>query len=89
MKNELKKNKYPDGGIVYVIDYSTTNTEYYRIGMTGNMNKRKRIYDSHSLYKRNVVHTVKTKCPIRLEFSFRKVFLKKHLKLMFPITKSL
>lgn len=71
MKNELKKNKYPNGGVVYVIDYSNKKSNIYRIGMTGNMNKRKKLYDTHTSYKKEVVHIVKTDCPIRLETCVR------------------
>lgn len=71
LKKELKKEKYPDGGVVYIIDYNTDTNEIYRIGMTGDMNLRKKIYDTHSLYKKNVIEIVKSKCPIRLESCIR------------------
>ena len=52
MKNDLKKNKYPNGAVVYVIDYGTKNEQIYRLGITTNMNmkKRKQIYNSHPQY---------------------------------------
>jgi prophage antirepressor-like protein len=34
MKNDMKKEKFPCGGIVYVINYSDENDNIYRIGMT-------------------------------------------------------
>lgn len=71
MKKELKKEKFPDGGLVYAIDYSDDNNEIYRIGMTSNMNMRKKIYNSHSLYKRNVPIMKEAKCPIKLEYCIR------------------
>lgn len=71
MKKELKKEKYPDGGLIYTIDYSDNEQEIYRIGMTGNMNTRKKIYDTHSLYKKDVVVTKGYDCPIKLEYCIR------------------
>jgi prophage antirepressor-like protein len=67
VKQDLKKNKFPKGGIVYAIDYSTKYEEIYRIGMTFNMKLRKKIYDTHTLHNHKVVMIKETKCPIRLE----------------------
>lgn len=41
MKDELKKEKYPDGAFFYVINYSENDKKIYRIGITGNLNSRK------------------------------------------------
>lgn len=71
LRNNLKKQIFPKGGIVYVIDYSTEKDEIYRIGMTENMNKRKEIYDTHTLDRHSVVHYVETKCPRSLEWCLR------------------
>lgn len=67
IKNDLKKEIFPQGGIVYAIDYSTDEIEIYRIGMTHNMNLRKKIYDTHTLHKQNVVIIKESTCPIKLE----------------------
>ena len=32
MKNELKKDKFPKGALIYVIDYSNDKNNIYRIG---------------------------------------------------------
>jgi prophage antirepressor-like protein len=71
MKKDLKKEKYPNGGLIYAIDYSTDEKEIYRIGMTGNMNLRKKIYDTHSLYKKDLVVKIEHNCPIKLEYCIR------------------
>jgi prophage antirepressor-like protein len=71
IKQNLKKEKYPGGGMVYVIDYSTEDEEIYRIGMTNNMNKRKKIYNTHTLNKHEVVFFKETDCPIKLESCIR------------------
>lgn len=52
LKKELKKEKFPNGGIVYIIDYSTNKESVYRLGKTGDMNTRKKIYDTHSYHKK-------------------------------------
>ncbi len=70
-KRELKKDIFPNGGIVYIIDYSDTKKNTYRIGMTNNMNKRKQLYDTHSIYRKNVVHYEETTCPVKLESCVR------------------
>lgn len=71
IEKDLKKNKFPNGGLVYIIDYSENNTEIYRLGKTGDMNNRKKIYDTHTLHKHTVVHFKETKCPLRLETCVR------------------
>lgn len=67
MKTDLKKEKFPDGGLVYVIDYSDEGDDIYRIGSTDNMNKRKKIYDTHTLHKKPVIYKKETTCPKKLE----------------------
>ena len=49
MEEELKENKYPDGALFYVLDYSENNEEIYRIGKTDDIKKIKRLYDTHML----------------------------------------
>jgi len=67
IRNDQKCDAFPDGGIVYVIDYSNRFDEIYRIGMTGEMKNRKKVYDTHMLHKRNVIFYVETPCPSLLE----------------------
>ena len=71
MKADLKKDKYPNGGIVYALDYSDDNDEIYRIGKTDNMKERKSVYDTHTLHKHFVAHYQEIQCPIRLETCVR------------------
>lgn len=67
LKQNLKKEKFPTGGLVYVIDFSTNKKEIYRIGRTTNMNRRKEVTNSHTLHKQPVVYFVETKNPAVLE----------------------
>jgi prophage antirepressor-like protein len=71
LKKDLTKDKYPNGGMVYVIDFSDEKNNIYRIGMTDNMDKRKKIYDTHSFHRKQVVYFVETDCPRKLETCIR------------------
>jgi|SRR5579872_679682 len=71
MKSDMKKEKYPNGALVYVIDYSTDDEKIYRIGKTNNMKLRKQVYNTHTLHKHSVVFMKECKCPTRLERCLR------------------
>ena len=74
MKYDLKKNKFPNGGLVYIIDYCDDDKNVdgiYRLGKTDNMNKRKQIYDTHVLHKRKVIYTEITDRPLQFENCLR------------------
>lgn len=76
ISDDCKKNHFPSGGIVYAINYSTKYEDIYRIGMTANMNKRKTIYDTHTLHNHKVVLIKKSNCPSRLESCIRAMLRK-------------
>jgi hypothetical protein len=80
MKNELKHDSYPNGGLVYSIDYSDDYKQVYRIGKTDNMKARKSIYDTHTLYKKQVIYTFEADCPIQLETCIRSMLYKFRIK---------
>ena len=67
MKNDMKKEKFPNGGLVYIIDYTDESEDTYRLGSTGDMNKRKKIYDTHTLHKRPIAYKQEISCPVKLE----------------------
>jgi prophage antirepressor-like protein len=67
MKNDMKKEKFPNGGLVYIVDYTDEEDDVYRLGLTDNMNKRKKIYDTHTLHKKEVVYKTEISCPKKLE----------------------
>ena len=67
MKNDMKKEKFPKGGLVYIVDYTDELEDTYRLGSTDNMNKRKKIYDTHTLHKKPVVYKKEITCPKILE----------------------
>jgi prophage antirepressor-like protein len=74
MINDMKKEKYKNGAVVYIIDYgdyANYEKDVYRLGSTDDMNKRKKIYDTHTLHKRPVVEKYFTEKAIQLESCIR------------------
>ena len=55
LKNELKVENYPDGLLVYIVDYTDEQENMYRLGKTDDMKKRKKIYDTHTIFKKKVI----------------------------------
>jgi prophage antirepressor-like protein len=79
LKNDLKVEKFPKGAVVYVVEeYDENNELYYKLGKTDDMNKRIKIYNTHSLHNKNVPHYVEVICPLQLE-----TFQNKNKKLLF------
>jgi prophage antirepressor-like protein len=74
MKNDLKKNLFPKGGLVYIIDYSDEYEKevgVFRLGKTKDMKKRKQVYDTHMLHNKNIVEKEFTDKPLQLEHCLR------------------
>lgn len=69
--NDLKTEEFPEGVLVYVLDYSDEDEEVYRLGKTDDMKQRKKIYDTHMLHKKDVVHMVEFDKPLQLEMCVR------------------
>ena len=66
----MKKEKFKNGAVVYIIDYSDEDKNLdgiYRLGSTDNMKKRKQIYDTHMLNKKKVIIKEFTDKPLQLE----------------------
>ncbi len=79
MEGDLKKDKYPNGALVYVMDYSDDDKQLpgiYRIGMTKNLKARKQVYDTHTLNNRKVIHHELVHDPVRLEYCLRSMLYK-------------
>ena len=74
MKNDLKKNKYPSGALVYVVDYSDEDNNVdgiFKLGKTDNLIKRKAIYDTHTLHKKSIICKEFTDKPLQFESCIR------------------
>ena len=67
LHNDMKKDCFPDGGLVYVVNFGEDEKEMYRLGKTDDMKHRKSIYDTHTLHKRDVSHYIETDFPPQLE----------------------
>jgi valyl-tRNA synthetase len=68
LKNDLKVEKFPKGAVVYVVEeYDENNELYYKLGKTDDMNKRIKIYNTHSLHNKNVPHYVEVICPKQIQ----------------------
>ena len=65
IKNNIKKEKYPDGGIIYVV--KTNFNHIFKIGITDNMNKRKCSYNTCIPNNVQVIYYKKVSCPIKIE----------------------
>ena len=55
LHHDLLKNKYPDGGAIYIIDLGNG---YYKLGHTKNLNKRLIEYNVGSVHKHKIVFLV-------------------------------
>lgn len=74
MVRDMKKEKYPDGALVYFIDYSKDDLyekNVYRLGKTDNLKKRKTIYDTHMLHKKPVVEYIFVENTVKFETCLR------------------
>lgn len=67
LKQNLKRDLYPKGGIFYVLEYEHNNKKYYRIGITKDVNKRLRSYDTANINRPKVAYHIQYKCPTKLE----------------------
>lgn len=67
--------------MVYIVEEFDENNEiYYRLGKTDDMNKRIKIYNTHSIHNKNVAHYVEVMCPIPLETCIRSMLYKYRYK---------
>jgi prophage antirepressor-like protein len=78
--NDMKIDKFPEGGMVYVVEESDNNEIYYKLGKTDDMNKRIKIYNTHSLHNKKVSYYVEVECPLPLETCIRSMLYKYRYK---------
>ena len=79
--NDMKIEKFPEGGMVYIVeDFDANNDLYYKLGKTDDMNKRIKIYNTHSIHNKKVVHYVEVECPLPLETCIRSMLYKYRYK---------
>jgi prophage antirepressor-like protein len=81
LKNDMKIEKFPDGAIVYVVeDYDVNQELIYKIGKTDDINKRIKIYNTHSIHNKPIVHYEEIKCPLQLETCLKSMLYKYRIK---------
>lgn len=68
---DLKKEKYPNGAVVYAIEYVGNDTKQYRIGMSTDFNKRKKQYNTHLPNNAKVVILKKTNHACKFEYCLK------------------
>jgi prophage antirepressor-like protein len=80
LKNELKVEKFPEGLLVYIVDYTDEQENMYRLGKTDDMKKRKKIYNTHTIYKKNIILMKEVSCPIQFETCIRAMLYNYRIK---------
>ena len=81
LHNDLKVEKFPEGAMVYIVeDHDINNEIYYKLGKTDNMNKRIKIYNTHSIHNKKVVHYIELACPLQFETCIRSMLYKFRFK---------
>jgi prophage antirepressor-like protein len=72
LENNLKKNKFPEGGIIYIIQpIELEDDEQFKIGKTINMNKRKNTYNTTVPDNVKVLYTLKVDDPTAVELCIK------------------
>ncbi len=80
LKNELKVETFPNGLLVYIVDYTDEQENMYRLGKTDDMKKRKKIYNTHTIYKKNIKLMKEVACPIQFETCLRAMLYNYRIK---------
>lgn len=74
IKNNLKKEKYPKGGLFYVI--KTNKDKILKIGISEKMNNRTGTYNTSIVDNVNVLYYIKVDCPTQLELCVKSLLYK-------------
>lgn len=69
--NNQKKNKFPDGGLVYAVQPIRGNKNLIRIGKTKNMKKRKPSYDTTTPDRFKVLYEMEVDNPDQVELCIK------------------
>jgi hypothetical protein len=80
LKNELKVDKFPNGSLVYIVDYTDEQENMYRLGQSDDMEKRKKIYDTHTIYKKNIKLMKEVSCPLQFETCLKSMLYNYRIK---------
>jgi len=67
MENNLKKNKYPNGGTIYIIKPFDGADNKFKLGQTKDLNKRKNVYNTSFPDNVEIVAAIQVDDPIAIE----------------------
>lgn len=73
MKNNLRSEKYPEGGIIYVMK---TNNDIYKIGISNCLKERCKTYNTSIVDNVNIVYYKKIECPVQFELCVKSLLYK-------------
>ena len=76
LEKNLKKEKYPLGGIIYILKVD----DLYKIEIIENLQKRTNNYNTSYPNKTNIVYYKKTKCPIQIELCIKSILYNYRIK---------
>lgn len=68
LENNLRKEKYPTGGFMYIIQRVGIEEELFKIGKTNKLTPRLRTYNTTVPDKVNVLYKVKVNNPTAVEY---------------------
>lgn len=80
LKNELKIEKFPNGALVYIVDYTDEQENMYRLGKSDDMKHRKKIYDTHTIFKKNIIVLKEISCPLQYETCLKSMLYNYRIK---------
>lgn len=80
LKNELKIEKFPNGSLVYIVDYTDELDNMYRLGKSDDMDNRKKIYDTHTIYKKKIILLKEVNCPLQYETCLKSMLYNYRIK---------
>lgn len=64
LENNQKKNKYPDGGIIYIVRSNNIDDDsYLKLGYTNKANKRFNTYNTSLPDNIEILYTINVKSP--------------------------
>lgn len=74
IENNIKKNEYPEGGLFYIM--KTNKENVFKIGITKNMNKRCKTYNTSIVNNANILYYKKIACPVEIELCVKSLLHK-------------
>ena len=74
LENNIKKEIYPNGGVFYIT--KTNKDKIYKIGITKELNKRCKTYNTSCVNNVNVIYYKRVECPKQVELCVKSLLYK-------------